>query len=236
MTTKIHPTCGSIRRFSFFWTGLGAAALSFALPMLNANAAGSAPWIGVTLKDQPCGGKGQGFGPFDYLERRQLGKELKLVEDHYFTKKVETLVSGQEGPIGHDIDYTLRAWPNHHRALVSSIRYADREKGKLEEDVPPPECYLQRAINFSPKDAIPHLLFAIYLHKLGFQEKALQQYKQAEDINPNNPELHYNLGLLLVSMKQYEEAKIHARKAYQAGYPLPGLKRQLTKLGYWQDK
>ncbi|MGH8550450.1 MAG: tetratricopeptide repeat protein [Methylococcales bacterium] len=236
MFTKANPmfrSYPSITPTLLLGVQLGVTLFFFALP---AQVFGytAARWTGETLNGQFCRGKAQGFGPFNYLARSQNSTELAMVEDHHFTRQVESLVQGQSGSIINDLDYTLVAWPNHHRALSSVIQYAILKKEPPLHS--PPECYLQRAINFIPTDVTPRLLYAIYLHKLGYKEKALQQYKEVEEISPKNPELHYNMGLLLISMKNYEEANIHAQKAYQAGYPLPGLKNQLTKLGYWRDQ
>jgi hypothetical protein len=35
--------------------------------------------------------------------------------------------------------------------------------------------------------------------------------------------------------KDYELAKTYAKKAYELGFPLPGLKNQLIKAGKWED-
>jgi hypothetical protein len=35
--------------------------------------------------------------------------------------------------------------------------------------------------------------------------------------------------------KNYEQAKIYAKKAYELGFPLPGLKNQLIQAGKWDD-
>jgi hypothetical protein len=35
--------------------------------------------------------------------------------------------------------------------------------------------------------------------------------------------------------KDYDLAKTHAKKAYELGFPLPGLKNQLIKVGKWED-
>lgn len=205
----------------------------FALPFSITAQSISAPWVGTSLKGEPCEG-GQGLGPFDYLKREQFLPQLNIVEEHHFTPNVQNLISGQEGTIPGDLDFALRPWPNHHRVLASLIRYALEKRDRPLKA--PAECYLQRAINFSPKDATAQMLFGIYLHRLGYKQEALKHYQDAEKISPENPELHYNLGLLLVSIKKYNEAKQHAIKAYQGGYPLPGLKNQLARVGYWQDK
>ena len=59
------------------------------------------------------------FGPFDY--RTATKDKLKLVESYHFTPKVESLIGGQSGTLGADIDYTLRAFPNHPRALLCGV-------------------------------------------------------------------------------------------------------------------
>jgi hypothetical protein len=236
MSTKANPMlrCSLvISTFLFFHVRLGLTLSILALP-IQVFGYTTSPWIGETLNGEICKGNSGRFGPFDYLQRKQLTTELALVEEHHFTRSVEALIRGQEGSIINDIDYTLVAWPNHHRALSSVIQYTILKKEPPSRSTP--ECYLQRAINFSPKDVTSRLLYAIYLHRLGYQERALQQYKELEGLSPKNPEVHYNMGLLLVSMKNYEEAFVHAQKAYQAGYPLPGLKNQLTKLGYWREQ
>ncbi len=228
-----HSRC-STGTLLFRWIRLSVtlSTLTLPLPAFSAFAA----WTGNTLEGNVECKWRQGFGTFDYLLRDQFKHQLRLVELAHFNDVVERLVKGQSGTLMGDLDYTLRAWPNHHRALVSLMRYTQLKGAPPEKGYPPFECYVQRAIHFSSKDAVPRLLYGVYLHKLGYREKALQQYQEAEKLNPNNPDLHYNFGLLLVSLKKYEEAESHARKAYQAGYPLPGLKRQLSKLGYWKEQ
>lgn len=48
-------------------------------------------------------------------------------------------------------------------------------------------------------------------------------------------ELHYFLGLLLVDLKDFESAQTHALRAYELGYPLPGLRKRLADAGYKID-
>jgi tetratricopeptide (TPR) repeat protein len=136
-----------------------------------------------------------------------------------------------------DIDYTLRAWPNHHRALNSAIRLRLRGKNiGWSNKLPPAECYLSRAVNYSPKDGVARMLFGnLYAH-MDEPLKALDMYQAAEQISPGNEQIKYNMGLVLVDLKRYQEAKDYAVGLYSRGFPLPGLKRQLEKNGYWKPK
>jgi tetratricopeptide (TPR) repeat protein len=190
-----------------------------------------APWVGNNLEGLPCQGRAQGYGPYDYTSPD--GKNhLNIVEIYHFTSKVEALKSGESGYIHGDLDYTLRAFPNHHRALNAMMRYQEQEQKKPPTDIPRIECYLQRATHFAPHDPVPFMIYGIYLHKHGRLQQALDQYRQAEKIQPNHPELLYNLGLLFIDLKKPEQAREYARKAYSAGHPLAGLKNKLKQLGY----
>lgn len=201
-----------------------------------------APWVGVNLTGQPCKGKDQAFGPFDYLSRTEYRTQLRLVEGAHLNQNVIDLSNefGKNGYLRDELDYTLRAWPNHHIALQSISRYqtlhtSSKDIKYSHKLTSPVECYFQRAINFSPNDSITHMLFAIYLQKLNHKKKASEQYEAAIKISPENISIRYNYGLLLFSMKHYEQSLENAQKAYASGYPLPGLKKMLIKSGHWLE-
>ncbi len=196
---------------------------------------GHAPWVGESLKGAPCLGENENFGPFDYLQRQSLQGQLNIVESYHFTPEVEQLIRGKTGdsPLG-DLDYTLRAWPNHHRALYSVIQHRiNTFKQNTHLRYPPAECYLQRAMRFSSKDTTVHMLYGILLQRTGRREQALKEYERACELDPNNVQAKYNLALLLVELKRYSEAKDYADKLYGRGFPLPGLRDKLKAAGQW---
>lgn len=205
----------------------------------HANDKYAAPFVGDALTGAICQGNSIGFGPYDYTKRSQLTLELGLVEGAHFNENVENLRSGakQKFNLYGDIDYTLRSFPNHHRALNTIITlrtlYGAKHYKQNMKEKPPAECYLQRAINFSPNDATALMLYGILLHKVGNLDNALIQYKKAEQKSADSAVIQYNLGLLYVEMERYEEAKLYAVKAYDKKLPLQGLKRKLQKAGKW---
>jgi tetratricopeptide (TPR) repeat protein len=148
------------------------------------------------------------------------------------------LLKADTGYLGADIDYTLRAFPNHHRALMAAMRYGEKTKSEK-----PPnmrysiECYFDRAIRFRPDDAIPRMIYSMYLAKNGRIPEALQQL----DITANgaegkeNPFTHYNLGLNYFDLKEYEKSEIQAHKAYDMGFIQPALKEKLKSVGKWTE-
>ncbi|MDD2725353.1 MAG: tetratricopeptide repeat protein [Methylovulum sp.] len=198
----------------------------------------SAPWVGATLEGLPCNGGGQGFGPYDYSHRAGLDEQLHIVEGAHFTPEVENLLNGKSSTLEGDLNYTLRAWPNHHRALLSIIKYQLNinkkiTPGKLST---PPECYLQRAIRFSPEDVGSYSLFGHYLRKTGHTDEAAKYYQKALAIDPKNAKVAYSFSFLLIDLKRYEEAVKYAKIAYQQDAKTPNaLKQKLEKLGAWKE-
>lgn len=196
-----------------------------------------------------CGDLTNAFGPFDYRDpavRQGASNPLHLVESAHFTREVEGLINGKSGYLWSDINYTLRAFPNHHRALYSISRYERQQINKNRAEgktyTPPgdntgwpltAECYFDRAIRWRPDDSDVRLIYGIHLHLSGKLEQALQQYKISEKIQPKSADLNYNMGLLYFDMKQYVLAKEYAKRAYQLGYPLPGLRKKLANVGQW---
>jgi len=204
-------------------------------------------WTGTTLNGKNCDGNSQAFGPFDYKEvlaskNTPLWETARLWEINkiHYGKGLSTLSKSgvTKTSIKHiwkEFDYTLRAFPNHAQALYSMINIElSRIRLNQSQQIPslttPPECYLLRSISFRPKQTDSYLLFAIYAHKLKRYDLAKFYYLQALQINPKNPEINYNYGLLLVDINNLPEAKKFAKIAYDAGYPLMGLKNKIDTL------
>ena len=163
-------------------------------------------------------------------------RNLKTVEDHHFTPNVEKLISGSSGTIGADLSYTLMMFPNHHRALAAFGKLSLRDKTLKPIGAKySVECFFDRAIRFKPSDGLVRMIYGNYLLKAGQIDKATEQLKEAVNLQPENPNINYNLGLLYAQKKDYEQAKIYAKKAYELGFPLPGLKNKLMEAGKWED-
>ncbi|RLA39402.1 MAG: hypothetical protein DRR42_27275 [Gammaproteobacteria bacterium] len=181
-------------------------------------------------------GKSLGYGPYDYTRRTEFQHELEMVERSHFGRGSENLTKGmQQADPGPDLHYTLSAFPNHHRALNSAINLRLKKATSFYSavDYPPAECYLERAVYFNPNDGTSFMLFGILLQRLGQYELALKKYRRAEQLEPNNPNVKYNLGLLLVDMEQPDDAMVYAKELYGNGFPLQGLKRKLMNSGHW---
>jgi len=165
--------------------------------------------------------------------------KLRTVEKYHFDKNVEMLVSGINVPLPGDIDYTLRHFPNHYRALHSMATWhlqnpnPDDAECNCLEWLLPAECYFTRAMTFTPSDPVLYYIFGIYLHKKQELDRALDAYNDALKLGLDSAEVHYNLGLLQVDLKNYESARAHAKIAYAKGVSFPALRNKLKKAGEW---
>lgn len=181
-----------------------------------------------------CGELDNAYGPFDYRVAPDYNK--RLVERAHFTREVEHLVRPKTGPFGHDIDYTLRAFPNHPRALKSMMELGLRTKARKPEGAKwPVWCYFDRAIRFRPDDGQVRMVFSIYLYRTGKYKEAVDQLYQAEKLLPESANLHYNMGTILLDLGEFEKSLVHAHKAYALGFQLPGLRNRLKAANKWRE-
>src|SRR5262245_59441915 len=116
-----------------------------------------------------CGVLQNAFGPFDYRDPVARGEPLHLVDIGHFTAATEALdPRGVTGILIGDLDYTLRAFPNHHRALIAVGRYALRGRVRwINPNVQSAECYYERAMAFASDDEVVRAIYANYLSKSG---------------------------------------------------------------------
>lgn len=184
--------------------------------------------------DASCGSLENGYGPFDY---RTAKNKLGIVERHHFTREVEALKRGSTSAYpGSDLDYTLRAFPNHHRALMSMMGLVTKEKTHRPRGVSyQAECYFVRAERFRPDDGMVKMIHGLFLMRDGKEEAAIRKLEQARGSQENNANFHYNLGLAYFELKQYDKALESAHQAYAMNFPLPGLRDKLVRVGHWRD-
>ena len=162
-------------------------------------------------------------------------RRIHDVQNHHFPAEVESLIRGlsSKDP-GADIDFLVRASPNHHRGLAALVRLSLRDKTPKPVGVDiPVECYLLRALEFRPSDAEVHKIYGTYLARLGRDPEAIARFEQAEKLSPDDAVVAYNLGLLLTEKRDFERARMYAQKAYAGGVQLPGLREKLARQGQW---
>lgn len=191
-----------------------------------------------------CGGLGNAFGPFDYRSERYIPEntfgshaaQLNIVEREHFTPEVEALLRGKSSSIGADLGYTLRAFPNHHRALLAIELLGQRQRtSKPIGSAYSVDCWFLRAIAWRPDDHIVQLLYAKHLVDTGRSNEARKRLEYIASQTSDNALTMQNLGLIYFDMKDYDKALEFAHKSYSLGYRGTLLKDQLTKLGKWTE-
>lgn len=198
--------------------------------------AGGALLVGLVLL--PLGAAAQGWcGPVnghgkDYLDPTDR-KSLGIVERVHFTPEVRALRSGATGYLVSDLEYVLNHFANHHAALDALSRLVVREGRsqplRAEWSI---ECRFQWARTVNPNDAMVPFIQGLHHFRLGKMAQAREYLQESVELEPTNPEVRYNLGLILVKLGEYEQARTHAREAYAMGFPLQGLRNMLERAGY----
>lgn len=180
-----------------------------------------------------CGSLSNAYGPYDYRTDKD---SLPIVENVHFPPIVENLIAGNRGYLGGDLDYTLRAFPNHHRALVSVMNYGLKLKTEQPKDLPRPvECYFERAIRFRPRDPLTRLIYATYLKRHERTEEALDQLRTASEVPDLQPITRQNIGLFYADLKRYDLARALAWKNIEQGFRPERLIAMLAELGQWRE-
>jgi tetratricopeptide (TPR) repeat protein len=195
-----------------------------------------------------CGTLNNTFGPFDYRpdkykpapgDNEPHAEKLRLVHIAHFRPEMEALIRGGQGvksEVGPEFDYTLRAFPNHHRALVALIRLSEKQNSLQPRGMRySVECWFERALRFTPDDTIARMIYVSFLIKQNRIPDAKAQLDIAERTAEDNPLTQYNIGMMHFELKNYDKALAQAHKAYAAGVVMPDLKARLEAAGQWKE-
>jgi tetratricopeptide (TPR) repeat protein len=199
---------------------------------------GAVPFTVMAQPSSACGtvnGNPDGhYGPFDY--RHEKDGRLRIVDIHHFTPQVEALIRGKAGYLHDDLNYVLRASPNHHRALVATIRYAARLKTQsihgMQFSV---ECFLDRAVRFAPDDTVARALYAQYLGTIGRQADGVAVLDSGLSYATDNPFSASNFGLIYLELGDAEKALKQAHRAIELGDTRQQLIDLLKRAGKWRE-
>ena len=170
--------------------------------------------------------------PHDYyVGLIQDRKFLDNVEKYHLPKAIESMKQKKYGWALDDLDFVLRYFPNHPIALMKVSELAMKM-----QDTSIAMKYFEKALSLYSQYPDTHIIYGVFLQKIGKTDEAIEKYKKALQINPNMSEAHYNLGLAYFEKKNYVLAKQHAIQAYQLGYPLPGLRNKLKRVQAWREE
>lgn len=171
--------------------------------------------------------------PMDYRTNKKM---LELVEAYHFRPHVEALVKPMFTHFGADLDYTLHAFPNHHRALITLVRLGEREKTDQPKGTQYTiDCFFRRAVRFRSDDLVVRMIYAQYLNKNGRRPEALGHLDFVGERAADNPLTHYNAGLIYLEAEQFDKALLAAHRAQALGLQRQELKAALVQAGKWRE-
>ena len=150
---------------------------------------------------------------------------------------MESLIRGHTTTTpGGDIDYTLRAIPNHPNALLAMMLLGEKDK------TPQPrgsrytvECWFDRAMRFRQDDPIVRMIYTTFLTKAGRKSDAIQQLETVVRSADENAFTYQNAGLLYFDLGEHAKALTLAHKAIELGLIRPELRERLQSVGKWED-
>ncbi len=129
--------------------------------------------------------------------------------------------------------YSLGRTPGDHpvaHKLKMVMARADYSAGNTERAL----ARMEEIVREAPEMAEGYAVLSTYLYREKKFDRAREVLEQGlTTVEEPTAEMHYFLGLVLLRQKAYVEARVQAEEAYRLGYPLPGLKRRLKSLGYW---
>lgn len=112
--------------------------------------------------------------------------------------------------------------------VASRLAYVYRDLGLMDEAIATANNLIARRAD-SPDG---YLIKSILLRSAGDQSAAVAALERGLNmVGEESASLHYALALNLLDISKIDDAEYHARRAYELGYPLPGLKRRLNELG-----
>lgn len=129
--------------------------------------------------------------------------------------------------------FTYR-WATHTSSvfpdIVISLARIRRARGETRQAMEA----LESAVRERPDSLKLYGGLALEYRDQGNLPKAKEVLLKADRLSGGkSAEIEYNLGLINLELGQSDEAARNAVRAYKLGYPLPGLKNKLRRIGKW---
>jgi tetratricopeptide (TPR) repeat protein len=114
---------------------------------------------------------------------------------------------------------------NHALILDSSGRYGEAQR------------VLESLVEGKPESSAGYVALG-YLYASHGDKKQARAILEKGNLaaNGQSADIHYNLGLICAELHDYDCAVSHAKSAYDAGHPLPGLRDKLVAAGKWDSR
>lgn len=157
-----------------------------------------------------------------WLSRAKLEPDIAQRKFYLRTARAEVL-------------FTYQAMNKQH-PIATNVMVALAQVCEMSGDYDCTVDTLEQAIDLHRDAAMPYIALSIAYRDQKMLDKAKDALLRGDEATEGkSPEINYNLGLLLVDLKDYDGAVERAKRAYELGYPLPGLKNKLVRLRRWPE-
>lgn len=164
----------------------------------------------------------------DYYANRGTAL-LEMVERYHLGPGEEKMRAKHYQSAYGDFRFILNYFPNHPQALLLMAQLCETWKS--------PTCvsseYFDAALARNPTTPTTYVAYGIYLLRAHQPAAAIKQLNHAIELAPDSLNAHYNIALAYIDIHEYDLANEHARKAYDLGATLPGLRDRLKREGHW---
>jgi tetratricopeptide (TPR) repeat protein len=152
------------------------------------------------------------------------------IEQDPYQKKFQ--LDSALGEMQYTARYTGPTLPLFAEVTVG-MAMVEYERGNHEEAL----RLLRDAIAAAPNAAIAYSAMAVIYRSKGDLKKARGVLQEGDTaLGGQSAEICYNLGLVELELSEPDRAVEYAQRAYALGYPLPGLRRKLERLGRWSHE
>jgi tetratricopeptide (TPR) repeat protein len=184
------------------------------------------------------------YGPFDY--RALAPADRDLVERSALQLRIRSVPAGerlecparQPGTTGRGIQLHTLGFSEPVAGIwqqwrISAIRLQDRKAARSEPARPLLLSDERSGLSRTMSDV--RALYGYYYARRGKVAEARQQLEKAEALDSSKANVWLYVAFAYLEIKDYEKSLTAAKRAYAAGYSLPGLRRRLERAGAWRD-
>jgi tetratricopeptide (TPR) repeat protein len=134
-----------------------------------------------------------------------------------------------------DLNYVAERIP-HSSPVIAKVNFSLAEAYNGLGDRTTALDLLKESVETNPENPASHIALGLFLRANKDLPGARNAFEHGiEAVGEDaSAELNYDLALVLLELKENERAAKFARKAYELGYPLPGLRNKLIRMGLWE--
>ena len=150
------------------------------------------------------------------------------VHSYHLQPAYDALKRGNWKSAHDNFEFILNGFPNSPQALNGMSELCVNKWKSPQCDA---DSWFDKAIGRNPSIATTWVIYGIHLERKKLPREAVEKFEHALELNPDDINAHYNLGLAFFDLKEYDKANEQAQTSYALGAPLPGLRDKLDAGG-----